>query len=244
VRVTRKEHVQEAVKCAAAAGATISARSGAHSFDNQACAGDVIIDVSPLDSFDRAPGDVVTFGSGHLHGQLYYKLSQHGLVVAGGAENGVGTAGLWLGCGRGPLTVIHGLSCDSIRAIEYVDATGGLRTADARHNADMYWMARGGGGEFPGIVTNFTAQAHRMPQRVRQIVCNFDARATGWWVIKAWAENLQEMQDPNRKLFTHIKVLGGNGGGLYGSCFDCSPAEYDWLIAACVGALPHPCLAK
>ena len=42
--------------------------------------------MSPLDSFERSSGDVVTFGSGHLHGQLYYRLSKMGLVVSGGAE--------------------------------------------------------------------------------------------------------------------------------------------------------------
>ena len=82
-------------------------------------------------------------------------------------------AGLWLGCGRGVLTQWLGLSCDSMLAIEYVDARGDTQYADAEHNADMFWLARGGGGEFPGVVTHFTAQAYPEPSVIslRSLVC-------------------------------------------------------------------------
>jgi len=233
--------VQATVRCAARAGVTVSARSGAHSFDNQACAGDIILDVSPLDSFDRGAGNIVTFGSGHLHGQLYHKLERLGLVVSGGAENGVGTAGLWLGCGRGPLTSQHGLSCDQMRAIEYIDAGGNVRTASATHNADMFWMARGAGGEFPGIVTNFTAQARPMPRQLQQVTCSFKPRANGRFVIKEWAEHMRDFDDPRRKTFVHVKVFNGDDGKIFGTCFDCSGAQYDWMLEKLEWISTGPC---
>ena len=44
----------------------------------------------------------------------------------------------------------------------HIDAEGRVQWADATANAGMFWMAPGGGGTCPGIVTKFKAQAYTM----------------------------------------------------------------------------------
>ena len=55
----------EAVKCANAAQVTVTPRSGRHGFMNEACSGDLILDVSQLLSYSiDKESKVVTFGTG------------------------------------------------------------------------------------------------------------------------------------------------------------------------------------
>ena len=114
------------VQCVAAAKKqharhmTISVRSGAHGFTGDGCRGDVILDMSRMyDNTDGVQVDrttqQVTWSAGLLHGQVYAPLWQdHGLVLPGGAEMMVGTGGLWLGCGRGRLANVYGMTLSLI----------------------------------------------------------------------------------------------------------------------------------
>lgn len=155
VRAHSPREVQLAVMCAAASGARICARAGGHGADNDAgCTGGLLIDVQELRELHvDTITNITTFGSGFTLGQLYSQLHPYQLVVGGGTVNDVGAAGLILGCGRGHWTLKHGLACDHVLGVQYVSATGERKVANKTHNADMYWMARGGGGNFPGIVT-------------------------------------------------------------------------------------------
>jgi hypothetical protein len=59
----------------------------------------------------------------------------------------------------------HGLSCDNLRSVDVVTATGNLLTASEEQNADLYWGLRGGGGNF-GVVTGFEFGLHPMQRQV------------------------------------------------------------------------------
>ena len=48
-----------------------------------------------------------------------------------------------------------GWACEKIRAIDVVTATGDLLHCDADQNTELFWMARGAGPGFPGVVTKF-----------------------------------------------------------------------------------------
>ena len=207
VKVTSAQQVSAAVVCATQSQVTVSARSGSHSFVADACRGQLIIDVSELTSFelDAAQG-TVTWGSGHVHGELYGKLLNDGLVTPGGTETMVGTAGLWLGCGRGILTQMYGFSCDALRAVEYVDANGQIKIADATQNQDIFWIARGGGNFFPGIVTKFTAKTFPMPTNVQKRICFYPLSATQA-ALRAWTNHINDWSDPSRKLFSGVVIL-------------------------------------
>lgn len=254
IKVNSAEKVSEAVKCANLSDVTVTPRSGAHGFENEACSGELIVDVSNLDSLSvDTNSKVVEFGAGHLHGQLYRKLIDYGLVVPGGTENSVGTAGtsektsfhsldlypnfimsarytgLWLGCGRGPLAQLHGLSCDSMLGIEFVDASGNIRVANSGSDTDMYWMARGSGGEFPGVVTKFIAQAYDMPSEVFEVRTTFRADQVKM-LIKEWVSRLEELSDPSHSMFTYINSYLG-APVLVMDCYSCTEEQKAWMLA-------------
>mmetsp|Transcript_18361 Transcript_18361/g.27269 ORF Transcript_18361/g.27269 Transcript_18361/m.27269 type:complete len:986 (-) Transcript_18361:49-3006(-) len=228
IRANTADHVAAAVKCATLFDVTVTPRSGAHGFENEACSGELIVDVSGLESLVvDTDTKVIEFGSGHVHGQLYKKLSDFGLVVPGGTENSVGTAGLWLGCGRGPMAQIHGLSCDSVLGVEYVDANGKIQVANSTTNTDMYWMARGSGGEFPGVVTKFIAQAYDIPDKVWAVKITFRSDQIGA-LLKEWTSRLDELSDPTRSMFTNIHSYMGNPI-MAMSCYGCTDAQKEWM---------------
>jgi FAD/FMN-containing dehydrogenase len=207
VQVRNVAEVQAAVRCGSRHGVYVCARAGGHGFENDAgCSGGIAIDLQDLQDLDvNESSKVVTFGAGYTLGQLYYKLKQqHNLVVPGGAESGVGASGLFLGCGRGMLTQLYGLACDTIKGIGFVDASGVLQYADATQNPDMYWLARGGGGNFPGIVTKFVVQAFDAPGVLTGKDCFYYTPEASKSLVKAWLSRLEEMSKPSHQMFTHI----------------------------------------
>ncbi|KAL3924440.1 MAG: hypothetical protein SGPRY_003913, partial [Prymnesium sp.] len=232
VRVQTVSDVQTTVSCAATYEVEISVRSGSHSFENESCRGRVIIDVSDLLSFSFDPTtEQVTWGSGHTNGQLYMKLIDEGYVFPGGTESHVGTGGLVLGCGRGMLTSFAGRSCDLVQEVEYVDNTGTLRVANAAVNSDMLWMARGGGGEFPGVITKYTALAKAAPPTVHKRDCDQgNAINTGKQVITQWVGGLEEMSKSARKTYTYIHFYPNTGTiWVRHKCFGCDETELAWF---------------
>lgn len=226
VKPATAEQVGGAVRCAAQFGATVSPRSGAHSFIADGCRGELIIDMSLHDMVGVATNDptVVIFGAGQLHGSLYSKLSKLGLIVPGGTEAMVGVGGLWLGCGRGFLSQMNGISCDQVYAIQYVDANGNVEWADANWNQDMFWMARGSGGLFPGIVTKFAAQAQPVPQSVVEDVCYYPLDIIKL-TMEVWLKHLDYFNDPNSKVFSGLHY-----DRFYASidwnCWQCNSDEF------------------
>jgi len=235
VRVDSVNEVQAAVRCSEKFRAQACARAGGHGFENDAgCTGGILIDVQDLQSLIvDEESQVVEFGAGHTLGQLYFKLNEnYRLVVPGGSVSGVGAAGLFLGCGHGHLTQMHGLACDSIRGVEYVDAQGNLQIADAVTHPDMYWMARGGGGNFPGIVTKFMVQAFKAPRKLhgRDCIFNREAPVRGRTLLKEWLLRLHEMSEPQRKMSTHVEVWGQPPHLRFRNlCFDCDSNQLAWF---------------
>ena len=78
--------------------------------------------------------------------------AEHGLTALHGSSPNVGVVGYSLGGGIGWLARKHGLSADSVVAIELVTAGGALLRADRNENTDLFWALRGGGGGLGVVV--------------------------------------------------------------------------------------------
>lgn len=94
---------------------------------------------------------------------------RHGLVCPGGVVSTTGVAGLTTGGGYGWLRAKLGMSIDNLRAVEMVTADGRFVRASDAENEDLFWVIRGGGGNF-GVVTTFEFQLHPIEPEV--MLCN------------------------------------------------------------------------
>ncbi|KAJ6595833.1 FAD-binding domain-containing protein [Mycena vulgaris] len=97
-------------------------------------------------------------GPGSTWGQILDFLEPHGVAVAGGRVNDVGT-GLLLGGGISYLANSVGYSADTIREMDVVLVTGQVVTATASNKySDLFRALKGGSNRF-GIYANSSADA-------------------------------------------------------------------------------------
>ena len=139
---------------AQAAGQQVAVQGGAH---NPAPLGDlahsVLIRTSAMDEVVIDPvRRIARVGAGALWSPVVEAAAAHGLYPLHGSSPDVGVVGYSLGGGVGWAARRHGLQADRIRAIELVTAGGSPLRVDERHDPDVFWALRGGGGGF-GIVT-------------------------------------------------------------------------------------------
>ena len=91
-------------------------------------------------------------GAGVTWGEVQAAAAEHGLAGLAGTSPEIGVVGYTLGGGLGWLARRYGLACNSVLAIDVVTADGLLLRVDRKHEPDLFWALRGGGGSF-GIVT-------------------------------------------------------------------------------------------
>src|SRR5678816_3054191 len=122
------------------------------------CDGGVVIDLSAMKGVrvDRATS-TVRVGAGCVWGDVDHATHPFGLAVPTGFISSTGVGGLTLGGGIGYLTRRYGLTIDNLLSADVVLADGSVVTADDRHDSDLFWALRGGGGNF-GVVTSFEFQ--------------------------------------------------------------------------------------
>lgn len=158
------DEVADAVRVAAQCHLPLSVRSGGHDWAGRALRdGGLVLDLTRLRAVRVEPdAATVTVGGGVTAAGLLAATRPYDLVVPTGTVGDVGMAGLGLAGGYGPLCGRFGLTLDSLLAAEVVLADGRRVTADPRHDAELYWALRGGGGNV-GVVTELRFRAHRLP---------------------------------------------------------------------------------
>ncbi|MDG4840550.1 FAD-binding oxidoreductase [Micromonospora sp. WMMD967] len=156
--------VADAVRIAARCHLPLSVRSGGHDWAGRALRdGGLVLDLTGLRTVRVDPATAtVTVGGGTTAAELLAAARPYDLVVPTGVVGAVGMAGLSLAGGYGPLCGRFGLAVDNLLGAEVVLADGRRVTADPRHDAELYWALRGGGGNL-GIVTELRFRAHRLP---------------------------------------------------------------------------------
>ncbi|MGZ6286439.1 MAG: FAD-binding oxidoreductase, partial [Ktedonobacterales bacterium] len=153
--------VQTCLSFAHRFGLPLVPRSGGHSYAGYSTTTGLLLDVTRMSMVTVNSGaGTATVGAGARLIDVYAALAQHGLTIPAGSCATVGVAGLTLGGGVGVLGRKFGLTCDNLLSAQVILADGRLLTCDAKHDPDLFWALRGGGGGNFGVVTSFTFQTH------------------------------------------------------------------------------------
>jgi FAD/FMN-containing dehydrogenase len=160
-RCTSPQDVKAAITLARTEGFHVSVRGGGHGIAGTAvCQDGLMIDLSPMKKVVVDPTQREAIAQpGVLWGEFDRAAESHGLATTGGQVSHTGIAGLTLGGGLGYLMGRHGAVCDNLLSLDLVTAEGELVTADAEHNPDLFWAARGAGANF-GVATSFRYRLH------------------------------------------------------------------------------------
>jgi len=84
--------------------------------------------------------------AGVLWLEVTSSAAEHGLAALAGSSPDVGVVGYSLGGGISWLARKHGLSANSMTAVEIVTADGRIVRADSEREPELFWAVRGGGG--------------------------------------------------------------------------------------------------
>ncbi len=119
------------------------------------CDDGLVIDLSRMKGIRVDPAaKSVRVQAGCVWGDVDHATHAFGMAVPSGIISTTGVAGLTLGGGMGYLTRRYGLTIDNLLSVDMVLADGSFVTANSKHNSDLFWAVRGGGGNF-GVVTSF-----------------------------------------------------------------------------------------
>lgn len=156
--------VAQAVTFAREHDLLVAVRGGGHSLSGQSvCDGGLMIDLSRLKGVRIDPVAMTArVEPGVLLGEFDREAQSFGLATPAGTVSHTGIAGLTLGGGFGRIARKYGLSCDNVRSVDLIAASGKLVQAGEKENGDLLWGLRGGGGNF-GVVTSFEYRLHAVP---------------------------------------------------------------------------------
>ena len=139
----------------------VAVRGGGHNVAGRATIDDgLMIDLAPMKGIHVDPKSRTARAQGGVTWAEFNRETQlHGLATTGGVVSSTGIAGLTLGGGLGWLLGKYGLALDNLLSVDIVTADGKLQKASADENTDLFWAARGGGGNF-GVAVSFEYRLH------------------------------------------------------------------------------------
>jgi len=184
-------------------------RAGGHSYAGYSTCKGVVVDVTRMSGItvNHAAG-TATIGAGARLIDVDEALFEQGLMIPAGSCPSVGIAGLTLGGGHGFSGRKYGLTCDNVRRLTVVTASGQALLASQTQHPDLYWACRGGGAGQFGIVTSFVFNTHPAGDVVTY-------RATWNWsdaaaVVAAWQAWAPSAPD---ELFSMCDLIATDGPG-------------------------------
>ncbi|HET7885035.1 MAG TPA: FAD-binding oxidoreductase [Bradyrhizobium sp.] len=186
--------VGHTVRWAAGNGVGFAIRSGGHSYEGFSQSADLVIDVRGMASIKLAADKKsVAIGSGASLGAVYAALEPSARAIPAGTCFPVGVAGHALGGGFGLLARPFGLACDSVLAMEVVDASGNVRNVSAQQDPDLFWALRGGGNGSFGVVTKFNFRTSAV-NRVAKFATTWNRPAAqAAKIVLAWQDWLEAL---------------------------------------------------
>jgi len=174
VKPADADDVVTALRFAREQGLVVAVRCGGHSIPGlSVCDDGIVIDLGAIRGaqVDPAARTARVGGGSHL-AELDVAAQTHGLVCPVGVVSHTGVGGLTLGGGMGRLQRKHGLTIDSLLAVDVVTADGRHVRASADENPELFWGMRGAGANF-GIVTGFEFRLHPFDGQLSHGVLNY-----------------------------------------------------------------------
>ena len=189
--------VSNAVKWARRNGMPFRIRNGRHNYEGFSTGnGVLVIDVSRLIDLDM-DGKYVVAQGGVNNSMIYDLVSPQGYPFPGGSCPTVGVAGYAMGGGSGPMSRMLGLGCDSLEAVELIDADGRLITASRDRNPALFWALRGAGDGNFGVAVRTVFRLPRKTDSVTLVLLyypNTDAAAQTRF-ISTWQQWLSKSDE-------------------------------------------------
>ena len=141
-------------------------RNGRHNYEGFSTGnGVLVIDISRLTDLDM-DGRFVAAQGGVVNSMIYDLVSTQGYPFPGGSCPTVGVAGYAMGGGSGPMSRLLGLGCDSLEAVELINAQGRLITASRKKSPDLFWALRGAGDGNFGVAVR---TIFRLPEKTDSV---------------------------------------------------------------------------
>ncbi|TLS29324.1 hypothetical protein PpBr36_02156 [Pyricularia pennisetigena] len=241
VRPNTAEQVAGVVKCAAANGKKVQAKSGGHSYGNYGMGGPNSTDVITIDMVNfkqfRMDNETwkATIGSGHQLGDVSEKLHENGgRAMAHGVCPGVGIGGHATIGGLGSMSRQWGSCLDHVLEVEVVTADGKIQRASEEQNSDLFFALKGAGASF-GVITEFVMKTHPEFGKAVQYMYSFtfESMREQWRVFKAWQDVIG---DPNLDRRFGSQIIITPLGCIIEGTFYGSQEEFD--ATGIVGKLP------
>ncbi len=181
-------------------GLKVGTRSGGHSWQSPHVRdGAMLLDLSKMQDIQVDPSTQSVWTNPGVFGSaVNFELAKHGLITPTAHHIDVGIGGFVLCGGFGWNSRLWGNGSEHILGLELVTANGDLIHADADHNADYYWAARGAGAGFFGVVTRLHLAAHPIPAVWRVSVYSYPVEALE--EVFTWARGISDQVAPNVEL--------------------------------------------
>jgi FAD/FMN-containing dehydrogenase len=234
VTAMSEDDVVGAVRLARERGLKLSVRSGGHNFFGASVReGGLLLDMSRLDALSiDAEARTASLQPGVRSRRLAAELRSHDLAFPIGHCDTVAAGGYLLAGGLGWNVGAWGPACFSVKAIEVVTAAGDLVTADENQNQELFWLARGSGAGFPGVVTRYRVSLYPHPPAIvaSTYVYPLDAAVE----IAEWVAETRSALPPWVELAL-LLVPAPQGGGhvavVTAAAFAESPADAESALA-------------
>ncbi|CUM67398.1 uncharacterized protein PRCAT00005092001 [Priceomyces carsonii] len=158
VKIQKEEDVVNTVKLANILNVKVSVISGGHSWAawgvrDQA----IMIDFGDFKKIEFNDDTKTVIATTSVHGRMLntYLLNEKQRFFPGGHCPDVGIGGFLLQGGMGWCCRGWGWACQKIRSLRAVTHEGKLVTCSRTENSELFWVARGCGPGFPGVVISF-----------------------------------------------------------------------------------------
>ena len=212
VQVTSVADIQAALSFAREEDLKVSVRCGGHNFSGVVLENDsLLLDLSRLGSISvNAEEQIARVGPAITGAGLIWHLDPHKLVFPAPHCGNVPISGFLLGGGLGwNGDAWGGISSNSVKAVELVTPDGKHITASADRNPDWYWLARGAGPAFCGVITKFHLQLYPLPRAITASFYTWDAGDVE--EVASWLYELSHDLPLNVELISLITTLTGAG---------------------------------